>query len=90
MEPVPNANGSSRLQVTANVRDAGEDGVSSSSVSSQTRMIAVNIEGVNDAPVTVDDTLTVIEDSGQSLVDVLANDSDVDGDALTVSAVSTS
>jgi len=90
LEPVPNANGPSRLQVTANVRDAGEDGVSSSSVSSQTTEIAVNIEGDNDAPVAVDDTLTVIEDSGQSLVDVLANDSDVDGDALTVSEVSTS
>ena len=37
----------------------------------------------------VDDVLTVSEDSSSVLVDVLANDSDVDQDNLTVSSVET-
>jgi subtilisin family serine protease len=41
---------------------------------------------VNHAPVATDDVATVAED-GQVTVDVLANDSDVDGDQLSVSAV---
>ena len=45
--------------------------------------------GVNDVPVSVDDVLTVSEDSSSVLVDVLANDSDVDQDNLTVSSVVT-
>ena len=40
-------------------------------------------------PVSVDDVLTVSEDSSSVLVDVLANDSDVDQDNLTVSSVET-
>ena len=41
----------------------------------------------NVAPVATDDTFTVNEDSGTSLLDVLGNDSDPDGDTLTVTAV---
>jgi len=44
--------------------------------------IVVN-EG-NRAPVAVDDEATVYEDSSENTIDVLANDTDADGDALTV------
>ena len=84
--PVANANGASRLQLTANVRDAGENGAEGSSVSSQTTEIAVDIASVNDNPVAVDDTLTLSEDASQTLFDVLANDTDVDGDILQLQA----
>ena len=47
------------------------------------------VEAVNDAPVSVDDVLMVSEDSSSVLVDVLANDSDVDQDNLTVSSIET-
>ena len=80
--PVSNANGASRLQLTANVRDAGENDAEGSTVSSQTTEIAVDIASVNDDPVAVDDTLTLSEDAAQTLFDVLANDTDVDGDIL--------
>ena len=80
--PVSNANGASRLQLTANVRDAGENDAEGSTVSSQTTEIAVDIASVNDDPVAVDDTLTISEDAAQTLFDVLANDTDVDGDIL--------
>ncbi|WP_160296950.1 tandem-95 repeat protein [Photobacterium halotolerans] len=45
---------------------------------SNTAQVTVNVAGVNDAPVTVVDGLAVNEDES-GVVDVLANDSDVDG-----------
>jgi uncharacterized delta-60 repeat protein/CSLREA domain-containing protein len=51
-----------------------------------TATVTVIVGGVNDAPVAVDDADTISED-GSSTVDVLANDIDVDGDALTVTSV---
>jgi len=44
-------------------------------------------ETVNNAPVTVADVLEVVEDSGLTSIDVLANDSDPEGDALTLTDV---
>jgi hypothetical protein len=90
LTPVPNVSGSSRVQLTAGVKDSGENGASASGVSTQTTEVSVDIASVNDAPVANDDTLTVSEDSGQTLLDVLSNDTDVDGDILSVSAVSAS
>jgi putative nucleotidyltransferase with HDIG domain len=46
----------------------------------------VVVRSVNDEPVARDDVLTVAEDAPVS-IDVLANDSDPDGDALTLSSV---
>jgi hypothetical protein len=51
-----------------------------------TGTVWVVVTPVNDAPVAVDDTDSIIED-GVSTVDVLANDIDVDGDTLTVTSV---
>ena len=52
--------------------------------------VAITIEAVNDAPVAADDAYTIGED-GTLIVDtaagLLANDSDVDGDTLTVRLV---
>lgn len=48
--------------------------------------VTVNILGVNDTPVAQDDSFAGFEDSAQSLGSVLANDSDVEGDELTVAA----
>ncbi len=59
--------------------DCGVSGIATATIS-----IAV----VNDAPVAVDDGLTIAEDSGTHAVDVVANDSDPDGDALTITGVS--
>ena len=52
-----------------------------------TGSVTVTVRNSNDAPVVQDDTLTVDEDSPSTVVDVLANDSDIDGDTLTVTAV---
>ena len=50
--------------------------------------VNITITGPNRAPVAVDDTATVNEDSSV-IVNVLANDSDPDGDTLSVSSVNT-
>jgi VCBS repeat-containing protein len=46
--------------------------------------VTVNVLGVNDAPVAQDDSFAGFEDSALSLGSVLANDSDVEGDVLTM------
>ncbi len=50
--------------------------------------VDITVTPVNDAPVAADDVTTVDEDS-EITINVLANDSDAEGDALVVEAIST-
>ncbi len=82
--PSPNLNGSDSFSYT--VKD-------SAGSTSNAAMVSLSILPVNDAPVAADDNFTVLEDSTTSLM-VLANnghgaDSDIDGDLLTITSVST-
>ena len=52
---------------------------------STTATVAVTVTPTNDGPVAVDDAATTTEDTAVSIA-VLPNDTDLDGDALTVSA----
>jgi cysteine-rich repeat protein len=74
--PAPNYNGADSFRYTI---DDGHGGQA-------TAQVAVTVNPVNDPPVAVNDTATLDEDTAAT-VDVAANDSDVDGDALTVTAV---
>jgi hypothetical protein len=50
--------------------------------------VNVTVNNVEDAPDAVDDTPAAIaEDSGPNVINVLSNDTDIDNDTLTVSAV---
>ncbi|WP_426359334.1 tandem-95 repeat protein [Pseudocolwellia sp. HL-MZ19] len=49
--------------------------------------LSVTVESVNDAPVAIADTATTNEDTNVT-INVLVNDTDIDGDALSVSAMS--
>jgi VCBS repeat-containing protein len=51
--------------------------------------VSITVNSVNDVPVANDDSQSVSEDSTGDTVDVLANDTDADGDGLTISAVDT-
>lgn len=51
--------------------------------------VAVAVAAVNRAPVAQNDVFTVAQDAPATVFDVLANDSDPDGDALTITAVTT-
>ena len=74
--PPLNFNGMVSLRVTAT------DGAASSS-----DVFTFTITPVNDAPVAANDVATVAEDASVN-ISVLTNDSDVDGDVLTVTAAS--
>jgi len=52
-----------------------------------TGTVNVTVNPVNDAPLAEDDTVTTDEDTPIT-IDVLSNDDDVDGDALTITSVS--
>jgi len=74
--PAANYNGSDSFTYT--ISD-GNGGTSSAAV-------AFNVTAVNDAPVSVNDTATVVAGSAVT-VSVLANDSDIDGPGLSVTSV---
>ncbi|WP_162815580.1 tandem-95 repeat protein, partial [Microvirga aerophila] len=54
--------------------------------STATASVTVTVDAVNDKPVAVDDTGTVAEE-GTVTIDVLANDTDVDGPSKTIASV---
>ena len=77
----PNAdfNGPTTIQYTIDDGNGGSD----------TAIVTINVAPVNDAPVAEDDTGATQEDVPVTFTaaELLANDSDVDGDALTITAV---
>jgi PKD repeat protein len=62
--------------------------VSDGAGGTDTAIVGIVVTAVNDAPQAVDDSATVAEDSGANTLSVLGNDSDVDGDNLTVTGAS--
>ncbi|MDM8350409.1 tandem-95 repeat protein, partial [Pseudomonas sp. sp1636] len=75
----PNANYNGPATFTYTVSD-GQGGLSSATVT-------IGIKAINDAPVAVADSVTTNEDSPVT-INVLTNDTDVDGDSLTVTGAS--
>jgi VCBS repeat-containing protein len=69
--PAPNYNGPDSFTYTISDGHGG----------SATATVSVTVLPVNDAPVAVDDSATVAED-GAVTIDVLANDSDLEGDPI--------
>ena len=78
--PPENFNGAMDLTLTSTATE--NDGDISTNVSTFT----VDVAAVNDGPVAENDTGAATEDGGAVEIDVLANDSDVDGDSLTVTS----
>ncbi|KAF7779283.1 hypothetical protein PMAN_a0142 [Pseudoalteromonas marina] len=76
--PAPNANGVAT--VTYSIKDAQD--------ANATSTLSITILPINDAPVATADTATIDEDAAPITIDVLANDSDVDGDSLVISNAS--
>jgi hypothetical protein len=75
--PSPNFFGSDSFTYTIDDGHSGTD----------TATVSVTVLNVEDPPSAADDSVTIAEDSGANAINVLANDSDVDGDALTITAV---
>ena len=77
--PAANYNGPASITYTASDGQGG----------TATATVTVNVTAVNDAPVAVNDTVTATEDTPLVLTPaaLLGNDSDIDGDALSITAV---
>ena len=75
--PNPNFNGTDSFTYTISDGNGGSD----------TATVAVTVNAINDDPDAIDDPVTVAEDSGANVINVLANDTDVEGNTLTVTAV---
>ena len=76
--PSPDANGVAK--VTYSIKDAQD--------ANATSTLSITILPINDAPVATADTATMDEDAAPIAIDVLANDSDVDGDSLVINTAS--
>ena len=84
-------NGGADVSYTPNANFFGNDNftytISDGQGGSDTATVTVTVTNVQDEPDAVDDEATVAEDSGANTINVRANDSDVDNDTLTVTAV---
>jgi VCBS repeat-containing protein len=78
--------GAYTYQPNANVHgtDTFSFKVNDGTVDSEVVNVAVSIEAINDAPMAVADAFTVQEDTNLEAASILANDTDVDGDELSV------
>jgi hypothetical protein len=74
--PATNFNGSDSFTYTISDGNGGTD----------TATVNVTVTSVNDAPDAVNDETTVAEDSSANAVNVLSNDTDADGDTLSITA----
>jgi VCBS repeat-containing protein len=79
LDYMPNANFNGTDTITYTISD-GQGGTS-------TATVTVTVMPMNDAPVAVADSVSTLEDTAVTIA-VLANDTDVDGDALTVTSAS--
>lgn len=82
--PRPNANGATTMTVTLVDDGAGTPDAPARSPSA---LVDVVVRPVDDPHVVAPDKLTVREDDLATIVDVLANDTDIDGDTLVVTSV---
>lgn len=76
--PNPDFNGADSFTYT--VRDTA-------GAISNAATVSVTVSPLNDNPIAVNDAFDVAQDSINNSLDVLSNDSDVDGDTLTITAV---
>ncbi|MCP9494238.1 MAG: tandem-95 repeat protein [Pyrinomonadaceae bacterium MAG19_C2-C3] len=75
----PSANFNGMDSFTYKVSDGTED--------SNTATVQITVNAVNDDPDAVDDSASVASESVPKAINVLANDSDIEGDTLTITAV---
>lgn len=89
MHGTAGVNSDGTITYTPNTDFNGVDGFSytiTDGIGSSSATVSITINQVNDPPVAVDDSAVTDEDVSV-LIDVLENDSDVDNDQLTISAI---
>ena len=78
--PNSDANGADYDSFDFRVRDAGQ------LFSSDANTLTIDVNSVNDLPIAQDDAATALEDAVEVTGNLLDNDSDIDGDTLTVNS----
>ncbi len=82
--------GPTSVSYTPNANYFGPDSftytISDNHSATDTATVSVNVTNVQDAPDAVNDLANASEDSGPNVVNVLTNDTDADGDTLTVTS----
>jgi hypothetical protein len=82
--PAANASGTATFNVT--LQDNG--GTANGGVdTSAPILLTITINAADDAPVAVNDAATLVEDAAATAVNVLANDTDIDGGPISVASV---
>jgi hypothetical protein len=76
--PAANFNGTETITYTVSDGSLTDEGI-----------FTITVSAVNDAPVAVSNTLTIDEDAAMTSTDVVNNDTDIDGDTLSLTLVST-
>jgi hypothetical protein len=82
--PAVNANGSATITLALHDNGGTADGGVDTSAS---QTFTINLTAVDDPPVAVNDAATVNEDAGANAINVLANDTDIDGGPKSVASV---
>jgi large repetitive protein len=82
--PAPNASGTATFTVT--LQDNGGTANGGADTSAPVTL-TITINSVDDPPVAVTDTATVLEDAAATAVNVLANDTDIDGGPISIVSV---
>jgi predicted outer membrane repeat protein len=82
--PAANANGTATVTVTAKDSGGTADGGVDTSV---TQTFTITVTAVDDNPVAGNDTKTVAEDDAATAINVLSNDTDIDGGPKSVQSV---
>ena len=90
---VKNSNGTVTYTPGTDEDDVGADEftyvVTDENGAQATGTVSVTVSVVNGAPVTIDDTSTIAEDSSSNRISVLTNDTDPDDDTLSLDSVGT-
>ncbi|NML14113.1 DUF4347 domain-containing protein, partial [Azohydromonas caseinilytica] len=79
------SNDAANATLSIGIDDGGNTGSGGNKTAAAT--VALNVTAVNDAPVANDDAFTVAEDSAGTVLNLLGNDTDIDGGALRVSSI---
>jgi hypothetical protein len=77
---IPEANFNGQLKVNLSVNDGA--------LESNIFALLIEVTAINDAPIAVNDNASLNQNAASTLIDVLANDSDIETNNLTITAVS--
>ncbi|WP_457934143.1 Ig-like domain-containing protein [Pseudoalteromonas sp. SCSIO 43210] len=87
IEFTPPVNFNGDITLTYSITDGNT--LESTNANDTTATVTITVIPVNDAPIANADTATMAEDAAPLLINVLANDTDIDGDTLTITSAAT-